>query len=247
MLQKPHFKGIIKKGGDITMKQQMTAEQQRQIVSKNLNALLSKTNRKKVDVANHLQKYGVSETTVYSWFNGKKYPRIDKIQLLADYFGVLKSDITEEKNDSKKEFISSTLQLPLYGSIAAGALASVDVVTQDDVEYISVPSQFLGKYSNCTRLFSMVVNGDSMNKVIQHGSIVVAKPLELDQYKDGDIVIFSYNNEYSLKRFSPNALDGYILFKSESTDSYFKDIPVPFDAINELKIYGKVVFYGNTL
>lgn len=229
------------------MKQQMTAEQQRQIVSRNLNDLLGKTKRKKVDVANHLQKYGVSETTVYSWFNGKKYPRIDKIQLLADYFGVLKSDITEEKDDNKNSFVSKTLQLPLYGSVAAGALASVDMVTEDDVEYISIPSQFLGKYSNCTQLFSMFVNGESMNKVIQDGSIVIAKPLEIDQYKDGDIVIFSYNNEYSLKRYSPNALEGYILFQSESTDKSFRDIPVHRDSPNDLKIYGKVVFYGNTL
>lgn len=229
------------------MKKQITAEQQRQIVSKNLNELLRKTARKKVDVANDLQKHGISETTVYSWFNGKKYPRIDKIQLLADYFGVLKSDITEEKSNEIKKVVSRSIEIPLYGSVAAGALASVEMVTKDDVEYISIPGQFLGKYSNCSRLFSMVVNGDSMNKVIKHGSIVIAKPLEFDQYKDGDIVIFSYNNEYSLKRFSPNTLDGYILFKSESTDPNFKDIAVPYDATNDLKIYGKVVYYGNTL
>lgn len=229
------------------MKKQITAEQQRQIVAKNLNDLLDKTKKKKVDVANELKKHGVSETTVYSWFNGKKYPRIDKVQLLADFFGVLKSEITEEKESEKTVFDYTSTRIPLYGSVAAGALASVEGITASNVEYIMMPSQFLGKYSSCTKLFGMVVNGDSMNKIIKHGSIVIAKPLELNQYKDGDIVIFSYNNEYSLKRFSPNDLDGFILFKSESTDGSFKDIPIPFDSVDNLNIYGKVVYYGNTL
>ncbi|MEK4426325.1 S24 family peptidase [Solibacillus sp. FSL K6-1523] len=91
------------------------------------------------------------------------------------------------------------------------------------------------------------MNGESMNKVIHHGSLVIAMPLALVQYKDGDLVIFSYNNEYSLKRFAPNELDGYLLFKSESTDSSFKDIPFAMVVMEELKIYGKVVYYGNTL
>lgn len=229
------------------MRREITAEQQRKIVSKNLNALLEKTNKKKADVANDFQKHGISETTVYSWFNGKKYPRIDKIQLLADYFGVLKSDITEDKHNDNTSFLRNLLQLPLYGSIGAGVLASIDGITPENVERIAIPTQFLGKYATCPDLFSMIVNGESMNKVIHHGSIVIARPLELNQYKNGDIVIFSYNNEYSLKRYSPHELEGYVLFKSESTDPSFKDIPIPYNATNELKIYGKVVYYGNTL
>ena len=29
------------------------------------------------------------------WVNGKKFPRIDKIELLAQYFGIQKSDLIE--------------------------------------------------------------------------------------------------------------------------------------------------------
>ncbi|PTF90267.1 transcriptional regulator, partial [Staphylococcus chromogenes] len=35
---------------------------------------------------------------VSSWINAVKYPRRDKIELLADYFGVMPSDITEDKS-----------------------------------------------------------------------------------------------------------------------------------------------------
>ena len=43
---------------------------------------------------------GIPYTTVRSWLNGDNYPRIDKIELLAEYFGVMKSDLIEEANRS---------------------------------------------------------------------------------------------------------------------------------------------------
>lgn len=39
---------------------------------------------------------GVSASTVSDWVKGKKYPRVDVMQLLADYLGVLISDLTTE-------------------------------------------------------------------------------------------------------------------------------------------------------
>lgn len=46
---------------------------------------------------------GVSPPTFNEWINEKKFPRIDKIQRLADYFGILKSDLIEDKMTDEKE------------------------------------------------------------------------------------------------------------------------------------------------
>ena len=48
---------------------------------------------------------GVSYYTFTDWVNGKKYPRMDKVEKLADYFCILKSDLIEEKTiqNSPKE------------------------------------------------------------------------------------------------------------------------------------------------
>jgi len=46
---------------------------------------------------------GVSSATMSDWLNEKKYPRIDKIEILANYFQILKSDLIEEKLTSEKE------------------------------------------------------------------------------------------------------------------------------------------------
>lgn len=40
---------------------------------------------------------GINRSVMNEWIKGKKYPRIDKIEILADYFGIKKSDLIEEK------------------------------------------------------------------------------------------------------------------------------------------------------
>ena len=42
-------------------------------------------------------------TTLLSWLKADNYPRIDKIEAMASYFGVLKSDLIEEKLTEEKE------------------------------------------------------------------------------------------------------------------------------------------------
>ena len=40
---------------------------------------------------------GVKYTTFTDWVTGNSYPRIDKIELMANYFGIEKSDLIEDK------------------------------------------------------------------------------------------------------------------------------------------------------
>lgn len=49
---------------------------------------------------------GVSAPTFNDWLKAKKYPRIDKIERLANYFGILKSDLIEEKGEEHKKIQS---------------------------------------------------------------------------------------------------------------------------------------------
>lgn len=44
---------------------------------------------------------GVATSTFNDWMKGKKYPRIDKIEILANYFGIQKSDLIEDKSQKK--------------------------------------------------------------------------------------------------------------------------------------------------
>lgn len=46
---------------------------------------------------------GFSYYTFTDWVKGKKYPRMDKVEMLANYFGILKSDLIEEKTDEHRQ------------------------------------------------------------------------------------------------------------------------------------------------
>lgn len=228
-------------------------------VAKYIEQLLKEKKMKPVDLA---EKTGVNKSTISRYFSGTRKIPMDEIGKFAEALDVEPADLLIEKTEENstpfykennettttttKEdavtYIHNARSINLYGSVAAGALAIIDGVTELNVEKLTVSPQFLGPYANCKELFAMRVNGDSMNEVIRDGEIVIAKQQET--YKDGDIVIFSHNNEYSLKRYRPNEIEGFVLFKSESTDSNFKDIIVPKDTNGELKILGKVVYCG---
>lgn len=45
----------------------------------------------------------VPYTTVLSWLKAEYYPRIDKIEMMSDYFGCLKSDLIEDKTKQPVE------------------------------------------------------------------------------------------------------------------------------------------------
>ena len=50
---------------------------------------------------------GVSAPTINEWIKAKKYPRIDKIEILANYFGCLKSDLIEEKTEEQLNMVKT--------------------------------------------------------------------------------------------------------------------------------------------
>lgn len=70
----------------------------KEVFSKNLRFYLEMTDKTQKDVALAI---GVTPASLNEWLKGKKYPRIDKIELLARYFGILKSDLIEEKGMNK--------------------------------------------------------------------------------------------------------------------------------------------------
>lgn len=78
----------------------MSEEEYRHIFVKKLSYYMNKYGKNQMDLMNDL---GLSSSTVSSWCTGKKLPRMGKIQMLADYFGIEKSDLIEEKSHTPPE------------------------------------------------------------------------------------------------------------------------------------------------
>lgn len=69
----------------------------RKIFSNNLNYYMKINNKIQDDLVKDL---GLKTSTISSWCNGQKLPRMDKIALLADYFGIHFSKLIEERTDN---------------------------------------------------------------------------------------------------------------------------------------------------
>ena len=78
----------------------MSNSKSKEIFSANLEKLMASRD---VDRNKLCSDLGLKYTTVRDWLKGITYPRIGKIELLADYFGVNKSDLIEDKTQEEKE------------------------------------------------------------------------------------------------------------------------------------------------
>lgn len=65
------------------------------VFAENLKMLMKLHRKTRRDVCKDL---GFSYFTFTDWVNGRYYPRMDKVDMLAEYFGVTKADLIEEKS-----------------------------------------------------------------------------------------------------------------------------------------------------
>jgi len=223
-------------------------ERIREVISKNLSNILRSRDITQVKLADIT---GIKKSTINGYVKGTSTPTPGNSQKIADALKISKDKIDPRFSDDTAKIIekesSNDVLIPLFGNIAAGSLDAVDRITEDNVQYIKYPKSFLGKYQSSKDLFAMKVNGESINKVIPNKSYVILKPVDLDQIKQDDLIVFSHGDEYSLKRFRRDDEDKVLILRPESTDHKFRDIIIKYDTSNDLKIYGKVICYSVAL
>lgn len=69
----------------------------RRIFIDNLKRIMSQKNIKQSDIA---AKTRFPLSTISSWYNGQSYPRVDKMQKLADVLGVSMKELTDEVDNT---------------------------------------------------------------------------------------------------------------------------------------------------
>ena len=75
----------------------------KKIMAKNIQYYMDLHGKTRTDMCNAL---GVKYTTFTDWVKGNAYPRIDKIELMANYFGIEKSDLVENRENKKTDTLS---------------------------------------------------------------------------------------------------------------------------------------------
>ena len=72
----------------------------KEVFSRNLQKYMALNGKSRKEVC---QALGYSYFTFSDWVNGKKMPRMDKVEQLANYFGIKKSDLIEETKKAAPE------------------------------------------------------------------------------------------------------------------------------------------------
>lgn len=71
-------------------------KENKQVMARNITNLMIKNNINATDLCKALD---FKQNTFSDWVNGKTYPRIDKIEKMANYFGVPKAMLVEDIQD----------------------------------------------------------------------------------------------------------------------------------------------------
>lgn len=81
----------------------MSEESYQKIFSKNLNYYMTLNGKTQTDLINDL---GFNKSAVSTWCNGTRLPRMDKVEILARYFSINRSDLIEEKDATSGYYLN---------------------------------------------------------------------------------------------------------------------------------------------
>lgn len=171
----------------------------KEIFAKNLNYYMSINKKSRVDVCRDLD---IPYSTFTDWCNGNIYPRIDKIEMLANYFDIKKSDLVESKSNEQGNGINSAIVF-VYGTIPAGIpMECIEDIL--DTEEISADMLKGGK-----QYFGLKVKGNSMEPEYLDGDTLILE--KADDCENGDDCVVMVNgNDGTFKRVFKNE-NGIIL------------------------------------
>ncbi|MFW3651556.1 helix-turn-helix domain-containing protein [Staphylococcus caprae] len=198
----------------------------KQIMAKNISRLMKENNIDRKKLSDGLK---VKYTTLSDWINAKTYPRIDKIELLADYFNVTKADLVEDKERQVLETLP-VKKIPVVSKISAG----LPIYSEENlIDYIYFATN---KLNSDKEEFGLKVSGDSMDKIFQDGDIVVVeKDSIVENGQLGVVMINGYNA--TVKRIRYNG-DQIILIPESNNSNHY---PQVYGKDDEVKVIGRVV------
>ena len=200
-------------------------------IYKNFEKLLKINNTSSYKVS---KETGITQATLSNWKLGKSTPKQDKLQKIADYFGVTLDYLVTGETSQQPH--SPHPSIPILGRVIAG-------VPVEAVEDIIGKIQINEKLAKTGNFFALEVKGDSMQPRFQEGDVVIVK--EQEDVESGQVAIVCVNgDEYTIKKVKKSE-SGITLIPFNSA---YEPIFYSNEEIEKLPVVikGRVVqFHGN--
>ena len=196
----------------------------KEIFAKNLQYYMTINKKDRNDIARDLN---LPYTTVTSWYNGEFYPRIDKIELLANYFCIKKSDLVENKENIEKD----KQAFPLLGTVKAGYNY---LVNENVIGYVALDRKIF-QPENC---YALKIKGDSMQPILYENDIVIVN--RQNDVESGEIAIVLIDDEEATIKKIIKTPEGIEL---HAFNPYYPIKKFSFEDMERIpvKIIGKVI------
>lgn len=198
----------------------------KQTMAKNIRYYMNKHSVSQTELCNTL---GLKMPTFSDWVNAKTYPRIDKIELMANYFGISKSDLVEERTAATANKRGITINV--LGRVAAG-------IPIEAIENIIDTEEITEALARTGTFFGLKVKGNSMEPRILDGDVVIVR--QQPDAESGDIVIVTVNGDDATCKRLRKYRDGIELISNNPSyePMYYSNEDIENKPI---RIIGKVV------
>lgn len=206
----------------------MTDEEQKVIFSKNLNNYLSLSHKTQKQVAEAI---GVSPQTFNTWCQAIALPRMGKVQKLADYFHIEKSDLIDEKSEDSSNVKYNGVSINVLGRVAAG-------IPLEAIEEIIDTEEIPKELAKTGQFFGLQIHGNSMEPRICEGDVVIVR--QQDDAETGDIIIAMVNGDDATCKRLRKYRDGIELISNNPSygPMFFSNEEI---ISKPVKIIGKVI------
>lgn len=157
----------------------------KQTMAENILYYMDLHNKSRNDLCKDL---GLKYTTLAGWLKAEKYPRIDKIEQMANYFGITKADLVENKNDtflpSNAIPVGQLNPVPVVGVVRCG---NGGVAFEEPLGFeladVKAPDEY----------FYLVTKGDSMEPDIREGEYALIH--KQPTVESGEVAVVVVNGE----------------------------------------------------
>lgn len=206
----------------------MTDEDQKTIFSKNLRYYVTTSGKQQKEIAAAI---GVNQKTFNGWCTGLSIPKTGKIQTLADYFHIGKSDLIDDKTTLSGQRMKKGVIINVLGRVAAG-------IPIDAVEEIIDTEEITQEMARTGSFFGLKIKGDSMTPNICDGDTVIVR--QQPDAENGETVIALVNGSDAVCKRLRKYKDGIELI---SNNPSYAPMEYSHKDIEEtpVKIIGKVV------
>ena len=184
----------------------------RDIFINNLKAIMKERKVSRRQLAEGLN---IPYTTLTDWCTGRIFPRVEKINLIADYFNIKKSDLIEEITDEDDDALyDDIVKVDVFSKLF---LDSVWCLKKESfkIDEELIPPEWIKNHQS---YFGLIMNDNSMDPEFHKDDcLIIRECKKMD--KDGFYCVLEKDSDYAKIRKLIHINDGIMVMPLNMSDN----------------------------